>query len=414
MELAIQIIIYTLIIGGFIFQFWLSRLNYNNRNAELPEEVKGVYNEDEYKKWLEYYMENHRFSKITSIVNIIIFLGLLVFRVFPLFGELSEGVSSNFHIQTLVFLGLYFLISFVIGIPFSYYDTFVIEEKYGFNKATKKTFIFDKIKSLLLTIILGGGLVYLITVLFEHAGNLFYILTWASLIVIILLIQVLYVRVFIPIFNKLTPLDDGELKDMIHEFANKVGYEVTKISVMDASKRSSRLNAFFVGFGRFKQIVLYDTLIEKMNNEEILAVLAHEIGHNKHKHIIFNLAQTAVTLSIYMGALWLVISNPEFSTAFGFEGLNFGFSLILFTVLLEPISVVLGLLTSYISRRHEFQADRFAASNFKKEPMESALKVLVKENFSHLTPHPLYVKLLYSHPPVYQRIRAIRKVENNE
>lgn len=410
MQTAIIVLVYTLVIGVLVFDLWVNNLNYKNRNANIPEEVNDIYDQSEYKKWLEYYMENHRFSQISSLVNTVVFLLFLVFRIFPLFAEISDGITSDFSLNTIVFLGLYYIIQMIIGLPFRYYRTFVIEEKYGFNKTTRKTFWLDRMKGLIMTIILGGGFIYGLTVLYESTGNMFYLYTWLSVIVIILVIQMIYVPVIIPIFNKLTPLEDGELKDMIHEFGNKVGYEVTKISVMDASRRSTKLNAFFTGFGRFKQVVLYDTLIEKMSNEEIVAVLAHEIGHNKHKHITYNLIQTAFTLSIYIGLLVMVINVKEFSTAFNFTELHFGFAIILFNIVVSPISILIGIPASYLSRKYEFQADNYAATKFKQEPMVTALKVLSKENFSNLTPHPLYVKLFYSHPPVAQRIREIRKV----
>lgn len=411
MEKFIFILIYVLIIGMFLFQLWLSNLNYKNRNATIPEEVNDIYDKKEYQNWLKYTMETHRFSMITSIVSTTVFVLLLLTGLFPLLGDLSENISDVFDIQILLFMGMYFLIGYLIDIPFGYYKTFSIEQRYGFNKTTKKTYVFDKIKSLLLTFVFGGGLVFLLTTLYTHVGNMFYVYTWLSIIGIMLMVQVLYVRFIIPIFNKLTPLEEGELKDLISEFANKVGYEVTKISVIDASKRSTKLNAFFTGFGRFKQVVLYDTLIEKMSNEEIVAVLAHEIGHSKHKHITFNLFEMALTLSLYIGVLIFVIQVPEFSTAFGFTDAHFGFSLILFSVLLEPVSILISLVSAYYSRKHEYQADNFAAVNFSKVHMESSLKVLSKENFSNLTPHPLYVKLLYSHPPTALRIREIRKVD---
>jgi STE24 endopeptidase len=262
--------------------------------------------------------------------------------------------------------------------------------------------------------IFGGGFIFLLTTLFVNVGSMFFFYSWISIIVIILVIQILYVPVLIPIFNKLTPLEDGELKTKIHNFATSVGYEVSKISTMDASKRSTKLNAFFSGFGKFKQIVLFDTLLDKMSDDEIVAVLAHEIGHNKHKHIWYLLIQQAITLSIYIGVLILVLNNDVFSIAFGFDAANFGFSIILFSVLLNPISILINLITSTLSRKYEFQADHYAAFHFNKESIEGALKVLSRANFSNLTPHPLYVKILYSHPPTVERIRAIRKCEAND
>lgn len=412
MSTAIVIAVYVVIIASFAFDWWLSRLNYNNQNAPIPEVVNDIYGETEYKRWQAYTMENHKFSNISKIVTQVVFLILLVSGAFVVFQGWAEQLTNHVPLQVVYFMAPYFIISRIIGIPFSYYDTFVIEEKYGFNKATKKTFVLDKIKGIILTIIFGGGLLYLIGTIQFHmnSGMTFFIVTWLSLMVIFFLIMILYVPVFVPLFNKLSPLEDGELKIMITSFANSVGYEISKISVIDASKRSSRLNAFFSGMGKFKQIVLYDTLIEKMSNEEIVAVLAHEIGHNKHKHVISGLFERGITLFIYVGLLMLVLNEAIFSTAFGFDAASIGFSLVLFIVLLEPISILINLVSAGISRKHEYQADAYASTKFKKEPMITALKVLSKENFSNLTPHPLYVKLRYSHPPTADRINAIMEL----
>ncbi len=411
METFIIVLIYGLIIIGFVFNTWLSILNYKNRNAKIPEEVEDVYDEEKYQKWLKYNMETFRFSSIVSVINIIIFLLMLIFGVYVFFNDVALNMSSNATTQIVIFIGLYYLVSFVIGLFTSYYSAFTIEEKYGFNKMTKKTFIFDKIKGLVLMAIFGGGIVVLVYTIYDKAGQLFFLYTWIALVTILLLVNILYTKLIIPLFNKLTDLPDGELKDAILSLAKKVGYEVSQISVMDASKRSSKLNAFFSGFGKFKKIVLYDTLVDKMSTEEVVSVLAHEIGHNKHKHIIFNLVQMALTLLIYIGAFALILGTDVFSTAFGFDSANFGFSIILFSVLMSPFSILLGLVTSYFSRKHEYQADRFAAIHNGKGHIESSLKVLSRENFSNLTPHPLYVKLTYSHPPTVDRIRAIRKVD---
>lgn len=413
MENTIQIIIYALIGLSFVFDMWLSILNYLNRKAFIPEEVQDVYDPDKYKKWQEYYMESSKFSLIMKTINVIVFLSLLIFGGFVLFNDVAVTLSNNARIQVLIFIGLYYIVSLIIGLYPSYYDTFVIEEKYGFNKTTKKTFIVDKIKGFFLTIIFGGGLIYLLLVINDYAGKLFFIYAWVALVIIILLVNILYIPLIVPLFNKLKPLEDGEVKEAIQEFSANVGYEVTKISVIDASKRSSKLNAYFSGFGHFKKVVLYDTLLEKMSTEQIVAVLAHEIGHSKHKHIIFNLAQSVLMMLLYIGVFVLVLQNDVFSTAFGFESANFGFSIILFTVLLEPVTILLGLLTSTLSRKHEYQADYFASSKFSKHHMEQALKVLARENFANLTPHPMFVKLKYSHPPIVNRIREIRKVESN-
>ncbi|MEC9485687.1 MAG: M48 family metallopeptidase [Candidatus Izemoplasma sp.] len=413
MELAIQIIIYTIILTTFMFDWWLSKLNYDHRNTKIPEEVNDIYNDREYKRWQQYSMDNHRFTKIAKLISLAVFLILLASGGFVLFNQWSEALVPNrTPLQVIVFMAPYYIINQIIGIPLSYYRTFVIEEKYGFNKTTKKTFVLDKIKGILLTIILGGGLLYMVISLYVQmpSGTTFFIFTWLSLVMIFIVINILYVPVFVPLFNQLTPLEDGSLRDKIIDFAEGVGYEVNKISVMDASKRSTKLNAFFSGFGKFKNIVLFDTLLDKMNEEEIVAVLAHEIGHNKHKHVIFNMLQSAFLLTVYLGVLLLVLNVSVFSTAFGFDTVNIGFSLILFTVLIDPISILIELVTSSFSRKHEYQADAYASLNTSNDAMIQALKVLAKENFANLTPHPLYVKLRYSHPPTANRIAAINEV----
>ncbi|QVK18479.1 M48 family metallopeptidase [Mycoplasmatota bacterium] len=407
-----KLVILSLIVLTFLFDAWLSILNYRNKDAEIPEEVKDVYDQDAYQKWLQYNMENFRLSMISRTIRLIIIISLLIFRVFPIFNDIAIDLTNSIHLQTLIFLGIYFIIDFVIGIFFSYYKQFTIEEKYGFNKSTKKTFVFDKIKVLILSIIFGGGLIYLLSLLYHNVGDLFYIYAWISIVVIILIINLLYVKLIVPIFNKLRPLDEGELKDKIINFANKVGYEITKISIIDASKRSTKLNAFFSGFGKFKQVVLYDTLIEKMNSDQIVSVLAHEIGHAKHKHIIKNIFIMMITISLYLAVLLFSVKSDSVSTAFGFDNAHFGFGLIIFMLLISPISIILEAIVSRISRKFEYVADHYASVNGYKVEMQEALKILGRENYDNLTPHPLFVALKYSHPPIAYRIRAIRKIED--
>ncbi len=411
METTVLILVYVLIVGVFGFNAWLRILNYNNRNAEIPEAVKDVYDEEKYKKWQEYSMENFKFGIVVNTINTILLLILLTTGLFVLMNDWAVSLVDNSITQVLVFLGFYYVISFVFSLGTSYYHTFVIEEKFGFNKTTKKTFVTDKIKSLILTVLIGGGIIVGLLNLLQYTGNMFIIYFWLCTMTFIIVLNLLYTSVVVPIFNKLTPLEEGELQDAINAFADKVGYEVSKISVIDASKRSSKLNAYFTGFGKVKKIVLYDTLIEKMSTEEIVAVLAHEIGHNKHKHIIFNMVQIAITMFIYIGLFFLMIQSDVFSTAFGFSDVNVGFSLILFSVLMEPVGIILGIFTAQFSQKHEYQADKFSAENYENHYIESALKVLARENFSNLTPHPLFVKLTYSHPPIVDRIEAIRKVD---
>lgn len=410
MELTIVIVVYVLIIGGYLYSTWLSWLNYSNRNAEIPEVVQDVYEEKEYKSWLNYTMARFKFSEIVSGIDTLIMILFLMFGIFVLIDDTAKELFVNARLQVLAFMGIYQLITFVFGIYPSYYNTFVIEEKYGFNKTTKKTFVIDKIKGLILTFIFGGGLVFALLVIEEHSGNWFFFYAWISISFILVFINIFYTTLIVPIFNKLTPLEDGELKDSINEFAKEVGYEVTRISVMNASKRSSKLNAFFVGMGKTKRVVLYDTLIEKMSTEQIVAVLAHEIGHGKHKHFLFGVTQLIINLLVYISLFAVLVKSDVFGTAFGFDSANFGFAFIMFFLLTVPINVLLNFISSAFTRKHEYQADAYAAKHYSKEHMIKALKVLAKENFANLTPHPLYVKLNYSHPPIKDRINAINKL----
>ncbi len=411
METFIFILIITIILASFIFDFILSILNYRNRNEPIPEVLKGIYNKERYEKWLNYTMEKYRFGLLSSIVSLVVIIVFLLAGLFPLFDEFSSSISNNRNFQIVIFVGAFYLIEFIIGLPLSYYNHFSIEERYGFNKSTKKTFIFDKLKELVLAFIFGGALIILIASLYYNAGSTFYISAILSLMAIIIFMNLFFVKLIVPIFNKLTPLEDGELKEEILKLTNKVGYDFTKVSVMNASKRSTKLNALFSGLGKFKHIVLFDTLIKKMSTEEIVAVLAHEIGHNKYKHVWSGILQSMIVISIYLVVLMIILKYDVISTAFGFTESNFGFGLIIFGVFLSPISIFMGIVTSWISRKHEFQADNYAKVNGYASELESALKVLVKENFANLTPHPLYVKITYSHPTASARINALRKNE---
>lgn len=410
METAIIILVYLFLIGTFAFNTWLSILNYSHRNTAIPEEVNDIYNEDEYKKWLAYSMEVFRFQMIVKVIDFLLFLGMLVFGVFPVFKNISEALFNNPDFAILFFMFLYYIVTLVESIISSYYLQFTIEEKYGFNKSTKKTFITDTIKNFILTVIFIGSLLYGLINLYQNVGMMFYVYGWIFIVVILFGINILYVKLILPLFNKLTPLEEGELKTEIETYSESVGYTVNKIYVMDASKRSTRLNAFFSGFGAFKQVVLYDTLIEKMTTKQIVAVLAHEVGHNKHKHIWKMMLEQVILLAGYFAVLLLLLNVEAFHSAFGFDTVHFGFAIILFSVLMGPIGIVIHLFTATSSRKHEYEADHYAATTYDKESIIGALKVLTKENFSNLTPHPLYVKLTYSHPPVVDRVRAINKI----
>ena len=408
MEVTIQILVYVILVVMFGFELWLSLLNYQNRNAELPDVVKDVYDEKAYQAYQAYSMTNYKFGLYVKSIDLIVTLTLLLSGFFVVLSEFTHKYYPIEYFETLMYLLFYYLIVFVVETIVKYIHTFRIEEAFGFNRTTKKTFFVDRFKSLILTIVFGGGLIYGLLALYKHTNAMFFVYAWIGLIAIVVIVNLIYTSVLLPLFNKLTPLEDGSLKTKIEDFARSVGYEVGRISVMDASKRSSKLNAFFSGFGKTKRIVLYDTLIEKMSEDEIVAVLGHEIGHNKHKHIIYNLFQTAVIFSVYILLLMVFLEEDIFSLAFGFQSKYIGFNLILYVIILSPILMFLSIIGSFISRKFEYQADDFVKKHGDAEKLISALKVLARENFSNLTPHPLYVKLYYSHPPVADRIRALK------
>ncbi|PKM64434.1 MAG: peptidase M48 [Firmicutes bacterium HGW-Firmicutes-20] len=404
----INILTIFIILATFAFDLWLSILNYNHRTQPIPQNVKDIYDTESYTRWLSYTMENFRLGMIAKVLTTVLTVLFLLFGFFPLLNRFSLSISTDPIWSTMIFVGSYMILTSLIDIPFSYIKNFKIEEKYGFNKTTKKTFVLDILKSLIMMIVLGGGVLYVLLSLYLNSAN-FILYTWLFLVVIMVFVNILYTKVFIRIFNKLTPLPDGELKEKIMEFAKNTQTSIKSISVMDASRRTKKLNAFFSGFGKFKSIVLYDNLIEKLNSDEIVAVLAHEIGHGKHKDTLRNLLLGLVQMGVMLYLLQLFLSWQALSISFGFESVNIGFGLILFSVFLSPVDILLDIPLSAISRWAEYRADGYAKEHGYKDAMITALKRLAQENFANLTPHPLMVKMTYSHPPISQRIQALNK-----
>jgi STE24 endopeptidase len=295
----------------------------------------------------------------------------------------------------------------IISTPFSYYHTFVIEEKFGFNKTTRKLFFIDKIKGLLMSVVLGGGVLALIIWFYQLTGKNFWLYAWGAVAVFTIFMNMFYTKLIVPLFNKQTPLEDGELKSQIENYASKVGFNLNKIFVIDGSKRSTKANAYFSGFGSQKQVTLYDTLINDLDPEEIVAVLAHEVGHYKRKHIIFNLASSILLTGVTLFILSLFINIPELSLGIGVSTPSFHAGLIAFAILYSPISEITGLIMNYFSRKFEYQADDYAKMTFSGKPLISSLKKLTKNSLSNLTPHKAYVFVHYSHPTLLQRIKNL-------
>ena len=401
-------IIIGIIIINFIIDKVLGSLNAKHFNDELPPELRDVYDEDEYKKSQAYKATNDRFSNITSAFSLILTLAFFYFDGFEYVDNLARSYSSNNIIIALIFFGIIMLASDIITTPFAYYQTFVIEEKFGFNKTTVKTFILDKIKGWLMLIIVGGGILSLILWFYEASGSSFWLYAWALVTVFSVFMNMFYSKLIVPLFNKQTPLEDGELRTKIATYAQTVGFKLDKIFVIDGSKRSTKANAYFSGFGSEKRVTLYDTLVNDLNDEEIVAVLAHEVGHYKRKHIIFNLFASILLTGLTLYILSLLISNPLLSNALGVEIPSFHIGLIAFGLLYSPISEITGLIMNYLSRKFEYQADNYAKETYAGEPLITSLKKLSKNSLSNLTPHPAYVFMHYSHPTLLERIKNLR------
>ncbi len=396
----------------FILDLTVSLLNYSQRKLPLPENVKGIYDEASYTKWLSYTMEKLRLEIVHKSLNVLVLMSLLGFGLFGVLESYTNSLVSNTILQTLLFLALFMGLQLILDLPFEWIDTFKIEAKYGFNKTSVKTFWIDQVKSLGLGAALMGVLISVMMILFQTFKDqilIFMLILWIFISVVLLLIFILNTKVFVRLFNKLKPIEEDELKDKIHALAKKTGFEVKAIFSMDASKRSSKLNGFYSGLGKTGEIVLYDTLITRLSHKQILAVLAHELGHAKHKDTLKMLVVQILILGLYALGIGFILETPEFFIAFGLSGIHFGFAFVLFSILMEPISVLIGIPVNMLLRDAEYKADAFSLQMTSKEDMSEVMKILVTENFSNLNPHPLAVYLHYSHPPVSQRLNAIEK-----
>ena len=407
-------IIIVIIVLDFAFEKYLDYLNTTKWSDTLPNEVKGIYDEEKYKKQQAYQRENHRFGIVSGSFSFTVTLAMFLFYGFALVNKWAWSFSQNSIIAALIFFGILMFTSDIINTPFSIYDTFKIEEKYGFNKTTTKTFIFDKIKGWLVGAVIGGGLLALLIFIYQKTQNLFWIYAWIVVSAFSIFMAMFYSNLIVPLFNKQTPLEDGELRDSIKKFSEKVGFKLDNIFVINGSKRSTKANAYFTGLGAKKRIVLYDTLINDLEIEELVAVLAHEIGHYKKKHVIQGLLISLVQTGIVLFIFSLLINNANLSRALGVEEPNFHIGLVAFGILYSPVSFVLGIFMNILSRKNEYQADTFAALNFKADALASALKKLSVKNLSNLTPHKTYIYFHYSHPTLLQRLAHLKSIETNE
>ena len=401
-------ILITILLIKFVLDTVLNHLNAKHFNDTPPDEVSDVYEIDEYQKSQHYKKTNHNFNITSSLFSLIITLSFFFFNGFLIVDDIARGFSDNTIMITLIFFGIISIGSDLISIPFSLYKTFVIEEEFGFNKTSKKTFFLDKLKGLLMTIFLGGAILALITWFYEFTGIYFWLYTWGLITLFSLFMNMFYSKLIVPLFNKQTPLKEGELKNAIAKYTNSVGFKVDNIFVINGSKRSTKANAYFSDFGNQKRITLYDTLINDLSTEEIIAVLAHEVGHYKKKHIIFNLTASVMLTGFTLFLLSLFINTPIFSLALGVSIPSFHIGLITFGILYSPVSQITGMFMNFMSRKFEYQADNYAKKTVASEPLISSLKKLSKNSLSNLTPHFLYVFIHYSHPTLLKRIKNLK------
>jgi len=394
----------TIIILEFLWDSYLDYLNAKHYNDPIPKPLEGIFDKEEYLKSQEYKYANYRFSIVSSFFSLTV---LLIFFFLDGFAKIDMWIrtfTNDNILISMLFIGTLLVANTIISIPFAYYHTFVIEEKFGFNKSSKKIFWFDQLKSIFLLIVIGGGLLFAILWFYQNTGSLFWLYTWGLVALFAIFINMFYSSLIVPLFNKQSPLEEGELKDAIARFAQKVGFKLNAIYVIDGSKRSTKANAYFSGFGPKKRIVLYDTLIKDLEIDEIVGVLAHEIGHYQKKHTLSNLVLSILTTGLTLYILSLFINSPLLAKALGVDIPGFHIGIIAFGILYGPISGITGLLMNILSRKFEYQADAYAKANYNSTSLISALKKLSKNSLSNLTPHPLYVFVHYSHPSLLQRI----------
>ncbi|MCF8331249.1 MAG: M48 family metallopeptidase [Bacteroidales bacterium] len=413
MEQTIFYIIIAIVILDFLVERVFDILNAGKLNTSIPERFKGYMDEAKYRKSQDYKKVKDRFGLLIASLSFFVLLLMLWFEGFALLDEFWRRYTSNEILLALLFFGSLGLAADILSTPFSWYSTFTIEERFGFNKTNIKTFFLDKLKGWLLGIIIGGGLLVLIVWIYQASGDIFWIIAWMAITVFTIFMTMFYSTLIVPLFNKQKPLEDGPLREEIERFAEKTGFKLDNIFVIDGSKRSAKSNAYFSGLGPKKRIVLFDTLIENHTKEELVAVLAHEIGHYKKKHTLTNIVLSFLQTGVLLFVLSLVIDNPVMSGALGAEQPSFHMGILAFGLLFTPINFILGILMNMLSRKFEYQADAFAGHNYSAKALKDALKKLSADNLSNLYPHPSYVFVYYSHPPVLKRLKFLDRYEKN-
>ena len=407
MAQALYILVIVFVLAEYIWSAVLTFLNIKASRRPIPDLLTDLYDETQYRKQQAYAMTNRKFSLISGLVSTLVTLAIFAFGGFARFDAAARSVSASPVVQALVFWGIFYLISWVISIPFDLYRTFVIEQRFGFNRTTPKLFVTDTIKSLLMNLLILGAVLALCVWIYTLTPRWFWLIAWGAVTLFSLFMQYFYSQLIVPLFNKQTPLPEGELRDAIEAFADRVGFRLDNIFVIDSSKRSSKSNAYFTGFGRKKRVVLYDTLQEQLTTEEIVGVLAHEIGHYKHHHIILSSLEGFATNLLMFWLFSLFIGSSALAAAAGCAEPSFHVNLAFFSLVYTPLSLLLDLVTNVISRRHERQADAFARAHGYGPAEASALKKMSAKSLANLTPHPVVVFTEYSHPTLYERVKSL-------
>lgn len=417
MNIYLTVILASLVLG-WLLNVLADRLTLSHLDPELPEEFKDVFDREKYRLSQEYARANIRLGLVSSTVSLAVLLAFILLGGFNSVDQALRSLQLGEIITGLLFFFSLGLAGDLLSLPFEVYDTFVLEERFGFNKTTPRLFIADKLKGYALAVIIGGPIAWAVLFFFLKAGSLAWLYAWAAVALVSLILQYLAPTLILPLFNKFTPLsqeEHGDLRDALNDYAHSVGLSLSGIFVMDGSKRSSKSNAFFTGFGNKKRIALFDTLIDKHETDEIMAILAHEAGHSKKRHVLWLTAIFLAKSFVLFLLMSVFLSHAGLFQAFGMGQASVHAGLLFFLLLFTPASMVLSLGLNALSRRFEFQADRFAAqTTHNGQAMIRALKKLSAHNLSNLTPHPFRVALSYSHPPVMQRIRAIRTLTEQE
>jgi STE24 endopeptidase len=413
--------ILAILVAGYLLERFLEYLNSTYWSDLLPKELEGIYDAGKYSKSQAYEKDKQRFHFVVETLTLLVMVLIIITGGFAQLDRFIRVYTANPLLIALLFFGAIGLASGILSLPFDVYQVFVLEERYGFNRTSRQTFIFDKLKGLLLAMVLGGGLLSLVIFVYESTGPYFWFLTWMIISFFMIFISMFYSNLIVPLFNKQTPLEAGPLREAIEEFAAKTGFNLKNIFVIDGSKRSNKANAYFSGLGSKKRIVLYDTLIKDHTTEELVAVLAHEIGHYKKRHTVFSIllsiAQTGLMLFILSFFIQKngVLTQSICQSLGGFSGLTvisgFHLGILAFGMIYSPLTLLIGMAMNAFSRKNEYAADRYAGVNFHPQPLMEALKKLSVNNLSNLRPHPTYVFFYYSHPPLLHRLSALDKIE---